>query len=457
MKNHFPVENSLLDIGHSIKMAPILIVGAGPSGLLAAATAAALGHHVILLERLSQPGQKLLATGGGRCNLTHDLPPPAFIQKFSRNDKTTARFLAPAIHHFPPSKIREWFHERGVPTVVEPDGCVFPASQNARDILVALLRACHETGVEVRSNARVVSIAPNASNIQIPKSPNPQISITLSSGEILRGNSIILATGGCSYPNLGADPAIFPLLQNLGLSITPPTPALVPLVADTSTLPQTAPSWETLAGLTLEKAAVTWQASAPATPNPQISKSLNLQISGPVLFTHRGLSGPAVLEASRDFCLLPSAFCLLISSRAERDSKSWLSLFTSWRATRGTAHLRNLLSGEVPRAWAEHLFAATNLPPDLTPARATRGNLQTLATALTAFPVPISDTEGFSRAMVTRGGVALSEINPHTLQSLRYPALRIIGEVLDLDGPCGGFNLTWAFSSAHLCASKMPK
>ena len=261
--------------------------------------------------------------------------------------------------------------------------------------------------------------------------------------ETLRGGSIILATGGLSFPSLGADPSILALLANLGLDITPPVPALVPLVANTAALPQTAPPWTSLAGVALENARVSWQVPAPATNATR----------GALLFTHNGLSGPAVLEISRDFSLQPSSFSLFISTRADRDAASWHSLFASWRARRGAAHLRNLLSGEIPRAWAEYLFAALSLPPALTAARATRGNLDALATALAAFPVPVSGTGGFARAMVTRGGVALSELDPQTLGCRRFPRLRVIGELPDLDGPCGGFNLTWAFASAHLCAS----
>ncbi len=410
-------------------MLPLLIIGAGPSGLFAAATAASRGATVLLLERLPEPGRKLLVTGGGRCNLTHDLSPADFIRAFARNHKPTARFLAPALHHLPPAALRQWFADRRVPTLVQPDRCVFPVSQNARDILVALLHACHESRVQIRTNTRVVALDPAAP------------SVTLANGETLRGSALILATGGLSYPTLGADPQILSLLANLGLNITPPTPALVGLMAPPPALPPTAPAWSSLAGLTLDNASIAWQSSPSAT------------ITGPLLFTHRGLSGPPILETSRDLPLQHPK-TLLLSTRADRTAADWQNLFTSWHASRGATKLHNLLSGQIPRPWAEYLCAATHLL-DTAAAQASRGNLQFLATALSAFPFSVADTEGWDRAIITRGGLALSELDPHTLQCRRFPKLHGIGEALDLDGPCGGFNLTWAFSSASLCATAL--
>ena len=147
------------------------------------------------------------------------------------------------------------------------------------------------------------------------------------------------------------------------------------------------------------------------------------------------------------------SLALQISTCASRTLKDWQTLFASWRVACGATLLRNLLSGEVPRAWAEFVCDSCKLS-NTTAARATRGNLDTLATALTAFPVPILETEGWSRAMVTRGGVALRELDPHTLRCRRFPNLCCVGECVDLDGPCGGFNLTWAFASACLCAKQ---
>ena len=391
---------------------------------MAAATLASLGRRVILLERLSRPGQKLLATGGGRCNLAHDLAPAAFIRAFSRNHAPVARFIAPAIHHFPPAKIRQWFHDRGVPTCVQPDGCVYPVSNSSRDILDALLRACDHPLVELRTHTRVINITPNVAQAS-RAAPRFQLTTTNAAGvvETLCGGSLILATGGCSCSPLGADPSILKILANLGLAIVPPVPALVPLVVD-----KTQTALLSLAGLTLENARVAWQGSASAT-------------DGAVLFTHRGLSGPAILEISRDFPnpqipkspnpQIPKSPTLQISTCAARGWNDWQTLFASWRVSRGATFLRNLLSGEIPRPWAAFLCDAAGLPASVTAARATRGNLDALATALTALPIPISETEGWSRAMVTRGGVALHELDPQTLRCHRFPFLHCIGDGID--------------------------
>ena len=170
----------------------LVIVGAGPSGLMAAATAAERGLRVLLLERLPAPGQKLLATGGGRCNLTRDLPPRDIVRVFSRGHAPTARFLAPAIHHFPPEKIRQWFHDRGVPTVAEPDGCVYPASNSSRDILNALLRACDHPNIQLRLNARVTALGVRGS------CPAITVSLQLEPVQNLR-NGVFASHGDASF------------------------------------------------------------------------------------------------------------------------------------------------------------------------------------------------------------------------------------------------------------------
>lgn len=396
-----------------------LIIGAGAAGLAAAAFATG---RTLVLERLDRPGVKLLATGGGRCNLTRDGDPADIIAAFGKR----GRFTADALRRWPPAEIRRFFADRGVPTVVEADGAVFPASDCAADVRGALVDAARRAGVEFRFGVKVARLLLDEARTAVR-------GVETDRGEVFTAPRVILAAGGRAWPVLGSDGSGLALAREAGLAVEPPMPALVPLVA--------AERWVgELAGVSCPDAVVSIAPRGRA-------------VRGPLLFTHRGLSGPAVLALSGDVAQAlaeDSPTRLRIAFRADRTVADWQAAFASWRKDRGARLVRNLLADELPKALAHRLCEQAGVGEGVVAARLDRAAAESLATLCAACPVAVSATEGWDRAMVTRGGVALSELDPKTLGARRVAGLRVVGELVDLDAPCGGYNLTWAFASGRL-------
>ncbi|MEI6210763.1 MAG: NAD(P)/FAD-dependent oxidoreductase [bacterium] len=404
------------------KDADLLVIGGGPAGLMAAAAATAAGCRVRVCERLPSAGRKLLTTGGGRCNLTNTASLDALIAAFGRQ----GRFLQPAVSDFAPPAIRDFFAEAGVPTAAQSDGCVFPVSQRARDVLEALLRLTGDAGVKMEYGCLIRKIVVREGAVA---------GVETATG-FLAAPRVILSAGGRSYPALGSDGSGLALATAAGHTLVTPVPALVPLI--------TQEDWpKQLAGIVLEQARVRLDRKG----QPREGRV------GPVLFTHRGVSGPPVLDISGAVAELLAADAapvrLLVAPRTDRTAAAWRALFDSWRSAHGKRALRNLLSGELPRKLAESLCEQTGLG-ETTPAQARREQLDALTSLCVELPLTITQTEGWEHAMVTRGGVSLTEVDPRSLQSRRVSGLFFAGEILDLDGPCGGYNLTWALASGRL-------
>jgi predicted Rossmann fold flavoprotein len=396
-----------------------IIVGGGAAGLAAAAFSTG---RALVLERLDRPGAKLLATGGGRCNVTHDTDAAGVIAAFGRR----ARFMADALRRWPPADIRRFLADHGVPTVVESDGCVFPASGRAADVRDALVAAAQRAGAEIRCGVKVAHILLDTAGAAVR-------GVATDAGEVFLAPRVVLAAGGRAWPALGSDGSGLALAREAGLAVEPPTPALVPLVASESWVAE-------LAGLSCSDAAISIAPRGSA-------------IRGPLLFTHRGLSGPAVLALSGDVARIfhdGQPVQLRIAFRADWAVANWQAAFAAWRTTHGARLVRNLLAEALPKALAHRLCERSGIGEDVVAARLDRAGAQALAELCGACPVAISGTEGWDRAMVTRGGVALGELDPKTLECRRIAGLRVAGELVDLDAPCGGYNLTWAFASGRI-------
>lgn len=399
----------------------VVVVGAGPAGLMAAIAAASRGRRVVVCERMPSVGRKLLATGGGRCNLTHAATAREVADAFGAG----SRFARHALESFAPRAIRDWFAAVHVPTVVQDDGCVFPESQQACDVVRGLMAAAHEAGVLLRCGCPVTRIVVT----------DGAIAGVETGGGAIAARRVVLAAGGCSYSSLGSDGSGIRLASAVGHTVKDPLPALAPLV--------TAEAWpRTLAGIVA--------ACASARLDGRKEKEAR---RGPVLFTHRGVSGPPILDLSGEAAALLAAgqpAVLRMRWRTDRDPAAWRALFARWRDERGGRALNNLLAGELPARLACALCACAGVA-GVAVARARRDSLDRLAEFCGDAPLTVQATEGWERAMVTRGGIALPEVETLTLRSRLVRGLHFAGEALDLDGPCGGYNLTWAFASGR-CA-----
>jgi predicted Rossmann fold flavoprotein len=392
----------------------------------------------VVLDRLNAPCRKLLATGGGRCNLTHDTSAEGVMSVFGPQ----ARFMAPALHAFPPAAIRTYFRELGVETLVEPDGCVFPASQRAADVAQALERAARANGADLRCGVRAARLVIEPGRAA-DGTEAPRVTGVETSHGLLHARRVVLAAGGQSYSSLGSDGSGFALARAAGLAVTPPVPALAGLV--------TQEKWPgTLAGIVLEQGGL----------RLDVKGAPKRLLTGPVLFTHKGLSGPPALALSGEIAVRLAAgegatqepapaVPVRVSFLADRSVADWLALFDGWRRQSGGRALHNLLAGELPRALATALCGLADAS-ETAVARAKKSTLEALAAACADLPLHCVGTDGWDRAMATRGGVALCELDPKTLACRRIRGLFCAGEVVDLDGPCGGYNLTWAFASGRL-------
>ena len=402
--------------------ADVVVVGGGPAGLMASIAAARLGRRVVVVERLRRPGRKLLASGGGRCNLATALPEAEILAAFGRR----GRFVQPALAALSGSALRAMLHARGVPTHA-PDGRrVFPVSDRAADVLGALLDMAEEGGVRLRAGVGASALWMEGGRLA---------GIDTSAGR-LAATRVILAAGGMGYPDLGGSGAGYDLARQAGHTLADPRPALVPLV--------TREIWpRRCAGIALSAAQL----------RIDLAKQPKAGVSGGVLFTHRGISGPAVLDLSGDVSVLLARHetvpvVLDLDPATPRDA--WLARFGEWERVAGRRSVRTLLAGYLSRSLAEVVLALAEVDPHRRPSQVAAPLRRRLADRLTRLPLTVTGTEGWARAMVTRGGVALGEVDPQTLESRRLPGLAFAGEILDLDGPTGGFNLQWAFASGFL-------
>lgn len=398
----------------------IVVVGAGAAGLMAGLRAAEQGRRVLLLEKARKPGVKILMSGGTRCNLTHATDNRGIVEAFG----PSGRFLHSALAALSVEDTIAFFEAEGVATKVEETGKVFPVSNKARDVLDALLRRLEGSGARLALEEPLRNFQPTSSGFELTTPLRT-----------LHAGSVILTTGGQSYPGCGTTGDGYALMARLGHTIVPPRPALVPL---TVSVPWVAE----LRGVTLADVAVRIV---------EADKPLAAR-RGSLLFTHFGLSGPVILDVSRVVSghTRPEILVLeidLLPSVAETAFAEWLRIES---AASGKKQLAVVLSGHLPRRLAEVLLRVAGLPIDRKAAALSRADRASLVGCIKRLHLPVTGTLGFAKAEVTAGGVALEEVDSRDMRSKRVPGLFLAGELLDLDGPIGGYNFQAAWSTGWL-------
>ena len=394
----------------------ILVVGGGPAGMFAAITAARQGAKVTLLERNDRLGKKLLITGKGRCNVTNDCT----AEEVLRNTPRNSRFLYSAMTAFPPEKTKAFFEGMGCPLKTERGNRVFPRSDSASSVLESLKKALRETGVTVKT-ARVLEILTQDGSVSGVKTPEG----------IFRAPAVILATGGASYPATGSTGDGYAVAKALGHTVVEPQGSLVPLEA-------AGQDCQRMQGLSLRNVGV---------------KLLNAKGKvlykdfGELLFTHFGVSGPTVLSAS---CHLKGEGCrLLIDLKPALDEGKLDARILRDLDMYQNRTMENALTDLLPRSMIPVVLDKLGVPYDLQANSFPKPKRRQLVELLKAFPVDITGRRPVAEAIITSGGIKVSEIDPKTMESKRIPGLFFAGEIIDCDAYTGGFNLQIAWATAY--------
>lgn len=408
-------------------MYDVIIIGGGAAGLFLAANI--VGKKVLLLEGSPRNGSKILITGGGMCNLTNTKDTTAFLKHFA--NKEQINFLKPALQNLPTHETRLWFESHGLPLTTRDDGKVFPSCMSAKAVVDTLQEAARRNRVEVRVNEKVISLKKDEqSNTYLVETEHGQF----------KARTVVLTPGGMSYPATGSDGSGFSLAKMMGHSIVSPSPALVAVsVADYN--------YTSLAGNSIRESMVEFFHKGE-------TKRYN-QATGDMLFTHDGLSGPVILNNAREIRKGDRIQAsLLPCSNKEEQRKSLTQLF----ADNPKKQLYTLLKGEgIIAHLAEQLLASLGLTAQTTSANLNKSTIKDLIELLTAHPFTVSSKKGFNAAMVTAGGVSLSEVDRKTMESKIQKNLYFCGEVLDIDGDTGGYNLQAAFSTALLACNAIQR
>jgi predicted Rossmann fold flavoprotein len=406
-------------------MKKVLVIGGGAAGLMAAASAAEHGADVTLLEKMPAVGRKLLITGKGRCNVTNAADTKTIIENMPGN----GQFLYSALNSFSNGDLMAWLEQRGVPLKTERGGRVFPVSDQARDVVAAFSRALADLGVAVVTGQAVREIRVNG---------GWACGAITADGREWPADAVILATGGASYPGTGSSGDGYRLAAALGHAVTPLRPSLVPL--------ETAEEWVAdLQGLSLRNVAVTASAAG---------KQLAAEF-GELLFTHFGLSGPVILSLSNPVAaalratpgtelliaidLKPALSAETLDKRLQRD-------FTKF----ARKQFKNSLGDLLPARLTAVIVDLSHIDPDKFVHQITKEERARLAVLLKQLTFTVTGTRPLAEAIVTAGGVSTKEINPATMASRLVPGLYFGGEVIDIDGYTGGFNLQAAFSTGYV-------
>jgi predicted Rossmann fold flavoprotein len=405
----------------------LIIIGAGPSGLFCAINSGQKERKILILEKKDSPGRKLLVSGLGHCNITNEKDIHSFLDNYGDN----GRFLRPALFGFTNLDLISFFEKKGLEMIREKGGKIFPATIRSRDILNILLDECRIHGVQVKCGQEVSSIKRKGDLFKV-----------ICGNNCYRSSLLVIATGGRSYPGTGSTGDGYRFARDLGHGIIDVGPALTPILI------KDYPFFD-LAGLSFA--------------DMRISLYRQKKIrdhQGDILFTHQGLSGPGILDLSRYIRAGDTLKLSFIPREKREDLEEWLKERTRLD---GKMALRSILADTpdtpyiVPLSTRliKRILEISGIDTDLSLAHLTKGMRARLIDNLTGLDLVISEVGGYDQAMVTRGGVDTREINPRTMESKIVKGLYLVGEVLDVDGDTGGYNLQAAFSTGMLAAKSI--
>lgn len=408
-------------------MRTIIIVGGGAAGLLAAISASKEGKKVLLFEKNEKLGKKLFITGKGRCNVTNACPPDEFLSHVVTNP----RFLYSAFSKFTNEDMMDFLESEGLSLKTERGQRVFPQSDRAGDVIDVLRTACRKNKVEIHYNTKVRGLLFNEEKTVCE-------GVVLENGKCVRADGVILACGGCSYPQTGSTGDGYALAESAGHTVREPQPSLVPF-----TMRET---WcKELMGLSLRNVSIRIKAK----------KKLVYEGFGEFLFTHFGVSGPLVLTAST--CLgkyqkelaageLSLYLDLKPALDPEQLDRRFLREFDVYR----NKNLSNVLDQLLPRKLVPIFLAEVDLPADKKVRDVSKKERRRMVETMKNLPMHLTGVRGFSEAIVTRGGVHVKEVNPATMESKKMPQLFLAGEMLDVDAVTGGYNLQIAWTTGYV-------
>jgi predicted Rossmann fold flavoprotein len=408
----------------------VVVIGGGAAGMLAARRAAECGAHVTLLEKNDRLGMKILISGGGKCNLTHDGPMEDVRAQFRPNE---ARFLKPSFYKSTNEDFLSILHERGMETYVRPDGRVFPVEPaNAKDVVVLLTRYVEDAGVCVRYGASVSGLVAEdgrMTGVQV-------------GGETLAASKVVVSTGGSSYPATGTTGDGWPWLSALGHSLVPLRAALAPMY-----LNDVEADWS---GVALRDTMLRARAG---TGGKEFARW-----SGDLLFTHKGVSGPTALGVSREVAERETVPSALEADLAP--DVSWEELQADLRRQvqeNPRKTVASLAAPFVPSRLLTPLLSAAGIPGDTRGAYLKAKALNKLVSTIKGWPLGAVRHVPLERGEVVAGGVALEEVDPQTMQSKLVSGLYLCGEVLDIAGPVGGYNLQAAWSTGWVAGESVAR
>ena len=407
-----------------MKKYDVIVIGSGAAGLIAAIQSAQNGNTTLLLEKLPQLASKLKATGGGRCNLSNTLETESFMKSFGKNGK----FMRDALEVLDYKQLMEFFKNIGVDTHI-PDGFrIFPITHNSTTIIDALKNELIKLNVEIQTNQKVEKIIVD----------NNRVTALQTQDNIYSTTKIILATGGLGYPTLGATGDGYEIVKELGHTVTNIYPAMMPL--------HTLENWQSnCTADTIAKTTIKVDSKE--------NKIKKLKATGDLIFTKKGLRGPVILDFAREITPHLDTFKevpILINLTKGMNEDNILQHIKNETFKNPQSSIGEQLEKILPISVIKELCNLCEINPSQTFKNINGISKNKLVKLLAWTPFTINGHDGFDKAMITRGGISLKEIDPKTMESKIIQGLYFAGEIVDLDGPCGGYNLQWAFSSGFL-------